>query len=491
MITTRQPTADRPVKAAPAKSDCGCGKKDQPPRSRLHECVPCDLDRFCRNHYFTGKLLTARDLTLEQRYFRDKLRLHHRVLHGWGVACGLVVKPHPFCPDRRLVVEPGVAIDACGYEIVVPSPVEVELPQPARRPRPTSPCPPEADEHESKYDAGEKPEPSYGHVHQHPPAPDPGYPQARPDKYEPRYGSPGQPDKPYPHQPPEPCVPLTICIRYAECEEDFGPAPFDECGCNGPDRRQANRICEGFVIEFRFEQPPRVDRCRDGDTDLCARLLDPCPNPASGDCIPLAVIEDYRPGETLVEDRIDNRSYRPLLASTRLLERALECLLENAPQHGLTRVHDYDWTHGQEYRCHDFLKFFTGEKPGEGAFDVTFDHPVRTDAIQRVFQAVIVRHRGHGPAGPLELAPARTWASDDRTRLYHQIDRSWAERELDNTRFDVYLTLRCSLILDGNGRPVDGELLARLVDDDKYLVAPPSGNGMPGGSLESWIVVRP
>lgn len=472
-----------------SKADCGCAKQP-PPHSRVHDCVPCDLDRFCRNNYFTGKLLSARDLTIEQRYVRDKLRLHHRVLHGWGVACGLLVKPHPFCPDRRLVIEPGVAIDPCGYEIVVPSPVEIELPQRIKQPRQGSPCPPED---EDGY--GKQAEPAYRQPPEHQDEPDQGhaYDRGYGERRQgaPPYGSAPQEPKPRPYDPPEICHPLVICIRYAECEEEFAPAPFDECGCNSAGRIQANRICEGFTIEFRFEEPAPLDRCVEDDTDVCARVLAPCANPARPECITLAYIEDYRPGETIVETRINNRDYRPLLASTRIIERALGCLLDHAPRHRLTRVRDLDWTHGQEYRCHDFLRFFTGEKQGDGAFGVSFDSPVRTDAPNRVFQAVVVRHRNGGPSGGLELAPARTWTSPDGTRLYLQIDRSWAERELHNTWFDVYLTLRCSLILDGHGRPVDGELFARLVEDDKYLVAPPTGNGMPGGTLDSWIVVRP
>ena len=122
MSTTRAQMGHKPHKPPGEKPDCGCGGKKAAPGQRVRECVPCDLDRFCRNHYFTGKLLTARDLLVEQRYLRDKLRLHHRVLHGWGVACGLRVVPHPHCPDLRVIVEPGVAIDACGHEIVVDSP---------------------------------------------------------------------------------------------------------------------------------------------------------------------------------------------------------------------------------------------------------------------------------------------------------------------------------------------------------------------------------
>jgi len=32
---------------------------------------------------------------------------------------GLKVKPHPTCPDRYVLIEPGTAIDCCGREIVV------------------------------------------------------------------------------------------------------------------------------------------------------------------------------------------------------------------------------------------------------------------------------------------------------------------------------------------------------------------------------------
>src|SRR5262245_46337129 len=84
------------------------------PEARERGCLPCEMQPFCRNNYYTGKLLTERDLRAEQRYLIDKLRLHHLALHGWGVVCGLKVVPHPYCPELRLVIEPGQAIDGCG-----------------------------------------------------------------------------------------------------------------------------------------------------------------------------------------------------------------------------------------------------------------------------------------------------------------------------------------------------------------------------------------
>jgi len=97
-------------------------------------CIPCDIPVFCRNHYYRGKLLTEREFADEQRYFVNKARLHTLALHGWGVACGLHVKPHPYCPELRLVIEEGLAIDACGRDIRVLTEVTIDLPQPPASP---------------------------------------------------------------------------------------------------------------------------------------------------------------------------------------------------------------------------------------------------------------------------------------------------------------------------------------------------------------------
>ena len=80
------------------------------------QCAPCEIPAFCRSNYYKGKLLTERDLSGEQRYFIDKMRLHYVALHGWGAVCGLIVRPHPQCPDRVIVSE-GFAIDDSPPEV--------------------------------------------------------------------------------------------------------------------------------------------------------------------------------------------------------------------------------------------------------------------------------------------------------------------------------------------------------------------------------------
>ena len=44
-----------------------------------------------RPRYFPRQLMTPAEMILEQDYFREKLRRHNRMLHGWGVVCGAIV----------------------------------------------------------------------------------------------------------------------------------------------------------------------------------------------------------------------------------------------------------------------------------------------------------------------------------------------------------------------------------------------------------------
>jgi len=80
---------------------------------------------FRRVHYYQGQLLTSTDLQAEQTYHREKHRLQNRLCYGWGIVCGLDVSLNP----RAVRVEPGVAFDCLGNEIIVPAIVDVPLPE--------------------------------------------------------------------------------------------------------------------------------------------------------------------------------------------------------------------------------------------------------------------------------------------------------------------------------------------------------------------------
>jgi hypothetical protein len=83
------------------------------------------LDRV---HYFPRQLLTADDMAAEQRYFQEKLRRHNRFLHGWGVVCGLEVRPAPTDDAPwRVHIDAGLALGPYGDEVHVPKAMFLDL----------------------------------------------------------------------------------------------------------------------------------------------------------------------------------------------------------------------------------------------------------------------------------------------------------------------------------------------------------------------------
>jgi len=69
-----------------------------------------------RNHFFYGKRMDVQHFQMEQDYGKNKQWLLNRLTLGKGVLCGLKVS----VDGDRLCVDPGVAIDGLGREIVVP-----------------------------------------------------------------------------------------------------------------------------------------------------------------------------------------------------------------------------------------------------------------------------------------------------------------------------------------------------------------------------------
>jgi hypothetical protein len=108
---------------------CGCG---------CHGTGGCgDLPELARLRYFHGQPLGALDMRREQSYHRDRARMHNRLLHGWGIVCGLDVgvaprKPADECDEdptfAEVIVLPGAALDCLGNEIILrhPRPVYVD-----------------------------------------------------------------------------------------------------------------------------------------------------------------------------------------------------------------------------------------------------------------------------------------------------------------------------------------------------------------------------
>ena len=66
------------------------------PINHGHSDAACaDLPDLKRLNYFYGQMLGVNDFRTEQAFFREKLKLHNRCLHGYGTVCGLKVVPLP------------------------------------------------------------------------------------------------------------------------------------------------------------------------------------------------------------------------------------------------------------------------------------------------------------------------------------------------------------------------------------------------------------
>jgi len=95
--------------------------------------VVCDRGVAELPRYYPRQLITSDDLTLEQEYFRNKLRMHNRMLHGWGVVCGAQVCMVPKAKGNgefepwQVYVKPGYILGPCGDEIVIDCARKVDL----------------------------------------------------------------------------------------------------------------------------------------------------------------------------------------------------------------------------------------------------------------------------------------------------------------------------------------------------------------------------
>jgi hypothetical protein len=83
------------------------------------------MTEFERPRYFAGKLVTAEDFELEQRYHIEKRWLLNRTLQGAGIVSGLGLVSSE---QGTVTVEPGFALDRYGREILVSEPQQLAIP---------------------------------------------------------------------------------------------------------------------------------------------------------------------------------------------------------------------------------------------------------------------------------------------------------------------------------------------------------------------------
>lgn len=372
-----------------------------------------------RLRYFTGRHMTARDFCDEQAYHRTHRLFHNRMLHGWGVVCGLHVGRHRIdrCRDEHIEVSCGLALDCCGREIVVEKDV----------------VPPPVPWHE-------RPK---GH-HNH------------------RWHA-------------------LLCLEYCQAETECVPVLYSEQNCD-PQRRENSRIDEGHRFTWHWvresdlpayhwktrgggcpEECPEDDGDGKGGSRRCC--IEPqCP---PHHCVPIAYLK---------------KSEGPIDADD--IEMLGRPSLE-PPPHALTHICRINWEHGGVVRRHDLESKLRELR-------VTFDRRLRKSESgdpcgpTGINACTFVVQFGGGPED-LDFVPYATpprvekdcvavFTINPETNDYRRSGTKYAYLEGQI----VFITLKCDFILDCHGVAVDGDHIGGVL---------PSGDGVRGGTFESWFSV--
>jgi len=379
-----------------------------------------------RNRYFTGKFMAARDFAADTDYLLDHHRLHNRLLHGWGIVCGLHVErhPRPECAPTWVVVTSGFALDCHGRELILRRDTAFELPQ---RAGPYLLC---ARFTEEKVE----PVPSL-------------YSQGTCDPHHREFNRFRDGVDLVVADVTPACWPVEHCRDHdpAEDTEDSGAEDSEDTGTE--DTEAAEHEHGGH---HDCGDRPCDEHCLDADC--------PC-----GDLVPLARVIPLADGGFELD--LDGRRVQPPPAAL------------------LTHITHVNWPQGGSLTLGQLREHLHGE------LRVRFDRPLRPShgAGHGVSPYTFVVQYATGPAESLAFVPfpddhpARL--EDDDCVAVFTMDPIYIAEHGRRTLRDttVYVSLHCDFIQDCRGVPVDGNhLRGRL----------PSGNGVQGGVFQSWFLVQ-
>jgi hypothetical protein len=436
--------------------------------------------------YFPGRYMSARDFTDEQEYFLSRRYLHNRMLHGWGVVCGVHVYPHPApsCGKDHVKVDCGIGLDCCGHELVVPKPVvpppipwsgrpAVAPPAPAPPPPPAAAAPPPPVAAAPAPPVAAAPPPPVAAA----PAPAAAHPNPAPP--------PPADDQWYP----------LLCLEYCETEIECVPVLYSERNCD-KERREFSRVEEGYqfcwhwvrqsdLVKYHWKfrgggcpehkmradgtpDPCPSDDCYEGQQEATRCCLEPdCP---PDHCLPIAWI------------RADGTS---AITAAQIVTLGRPSL--RPPAASLTHICSINWPHGGIVSRHQMEQHLR-------RLEIRFDRRLRKSHAELGVSGA----RGVNPAtfvvqfgGEYEDLDFVTYTEpphvehecvavyplDPRAeRHHHDLPFAYLENQM------VFIALKCDFILDCHDIAVDGNHLGGIL---------PSGDGVPGGTFESWFHVVP
>lgn len=466
------------------------------PDERHHDTPCCpEVPELRRLRYFYGQMLDHQDLQDEQTYFREKLRLAHRCLHGHGVLCGLRVVPEPADPpcdpaderkrrelERRLeeleiyCAELEERLDSVEEKGEEAEEVAEELAKCRGRAEEVRRlidelCPP-GDEDDRparlRIECGIAIDCRGDEIVLRRPWPFDSWQALSPA------------DRRRAKEAAEAGEELTLYVSLCYCEQPVKPVrPVGSEPCAPAEGCRHAQLQDSHRLVVSLDEPAADGRCE----PCCCGCDDPC--------VLLARIDGFVPRRPILEEQIANGARR---------------------RFGLydwTTVTGIGWVHGGTYGDDQAAAVLArGEE--SGGFEIRFSRPVRTSTLNPGVVMVTVYEGyagGRGRSSGLYHVVGTLDAPDGETT-----DRVvW--RQTSDDRFHdgdmVLVQIKTEFILDECCRPVDGEHVGGRVplvtDDpeghperaDDSCGEPPdhpgpwtSGNGRGGGSFETWIFIE-
>jgi hypothetical protein len=434
---------------------------------------------FDRLQYFYGQLLGASDFQAEQSYFREKLKLHNRCLHGYGVVCGLIVRvvpPPPFCPPpakneigdeeyRKRVAEIREKLDQIrdhesdDYKYLI---AELErLEQEHKQGRGDKP-----------HEAGEK-RPSLLSV-------DPGLALdcegnelvvRDPIRFDPwKLLSPSDRRR---LEGGEETLWVSICF-HEQPVEPTRPALTDSCGAVGA--CMFGKLRDSVCVRVSLDEPGEDTRC-----DTCCSACEEC-------CLLLASVSGFLRNEPLEESGVDN-SVRREIGTARA-----------------AAIAGVSWSHGGLYEVDQARELLGSGGGDDDGLEIRFTRGLREEGFVDPVLQVYVTERGGGRSANVYELRGEFGQLTKESGLVTAV--RWHQTSDETLQYGdlVTITLRAPLLLDRCCRPLHGLNVGGrvpLLEEYEHLrsgAAPDECEGPPfkagpwtthgEGNFESWFFIR-
>jgi hypothetical protein len=439
------------------------------------------LPEFKRLNYFYGQMLGVGDFRAEQAYFREKLKLHNRCLHGYGTVCGLRVVTRPGREDcesdsdgqRR-------ELEAQLRKIVM----EVDQLRRAGKEDDARRLERQAEDIKRKLEslpAGhcEPPEASLAWIEcgvaldchgneivvRRPLAVDPWHYLSAEDRK--RVESRGNEG-------------FTVFVSICYCEQPVDPVrPVMPNACGATDDCAYGKLRDAFRVRVTLEPPREDTRC-----ETCCTPCDEC-------CLLLASIRGFRKDTVIEQDTIDN-SVRRLVETS----------------HAATTITSISWTHGATYTSEEVGRILGANEVSHG-IKVTFSRPVLTSTLAPGVVDLWVIEGGRTNRAGVFYLEGDFDGLDPNQRLVDSFRYRYVGDETLDPGDRVMVTIRTPFILDECCRSVAGFNNGRIpIRDAEFhdfekpavstecAVKPPgygpwtSAPETAGGGFESWFYVQ-